>query len=361
MWVPVEQGARKRSASLNSINHDDFKTMNPDTRFMSPRPAPSPPTTPALRYIDSAPGVTKQKRSARSVSPAARWTSLPRKLFSRKTSSSSLRDVRSPPLPEDEFEPPVRAASHDLTSESLRKFLAEESVIQGGDAEQRPSVIIPEDIVEENEDDENFATSAVSEVAPLTVLSPPPSQRSYSPSPPATMVAPARRPPSVPRLEHVNLPPPTSHFSYDSSYYSPTSPQSPDSSTPPPFYHSDEEDDGSSARDESDFFPSPPMNCTEPDAEIPGTASGPFTRSLGAALSTYSLPRSSAGNDDSKTNHLQGTVRNTLGSPALVARNSTDVPVGNTSLLASPIPDAGLDDLVSELSWMAGAIHGKFI
>ncbi|KAH8894937.1 hypothetical protein GQ53DRAFT_762317 [Thozetella sp. PMI_491] len=372
MWVPVEHNARKRSASLNSVRDGDFKTMNPRDKFVTPRPAPSPPLTPGLRRLPTSPMTLQRKRSARSLSPAPNWMFSPRKLFSRMASSSSLRDARSPGFPEDQRSTRSHERSHsrDMSPESLRRFLMDETSSEdGAESSDRPAIAIPEDIEEEcedNEDDANFATSATSETMPFTVLSPPPTQRSFSPSlrsMTATLDsdaagpsgleeqipdAPTRSPPCVPRVD-TQLSATQSRFSMsDSSLYGDELPESPDSTSIPQFYHSESEDE-----DADDITPFPALEVGA------GNATDMVARNLEATFSTYSLPRTSPA--DGKLLVPRRASVEALGSPALVARNGTDMPLGNTSLLTNPIPNSGLDDLMSELGWMADVIASKAI
>ncbi|KAG7290393.1 hypothetical protein NEMBOFW57_000393 [Staphylotrichum longicolle] len=165
IWIPVEQSRRKRSASLTSLREEDFKTMDPASKFVSPRPAPSPPTEPARRVGTAPLRMQPQKRPARSPSPSSRWLFSPRKLFSRKSSSSSLRDVQTPQPDDDRSLRSEGSRSRDISPESLRRFLVDDAPLdlEHEDNTNRPAIDIPEDIVEENEDDDNFATSAVSE------------------------------------------------------------------------------------------------------------------------------------------------------------------------------------------------------
>ena len=373
VWVPVEQTLRKRSASLTSVRDADFKTMNPNDKFTTPRAAPSPPATPGLARLPTAPTMLQHKRSARSLSPSPNWMFSPRKLFSRKSSSSSLREVRSPTFPGEEPRSCSRASSsrsRDMSPESLRRFLVDDYEDEI-DVAERPSIAIPEDIAEEFEDDDNFATSAASETQPVTVLSPPPMQRalsSHSQSSAATELArdragtpslalqiptaPTRTPPSVPFPE-VETACYQSRFSIDSSVCSEDdAPRSPDSPSLPSFYHSEsEEEDTLSANDDATPSLPPPAIHAQTHPAI--------ARNLEATLSTYSLPKSTA--DEGKSTANTRPSLETFGSPALLARNGTDVPLGNTSLLTSPIPDSGLEELVNELSWMADIISGKAI
>lgn len=393
MWVPVEHTSRARSASVNSAREHDFRTMNPDAKFLKPRPAPSPPQTPPLAAarVSTAPAPAQVKRrpSARSLSPASGWA-LSRRMFSRKTSSSSLKeDIGRPIMAEDErsIVSLEGSRSRDISPECLRRFLSDAEPFPTADVEsetsERPVIAIPEDIVEENEDDDNFAVLSPSESnLYTTALSPPPSQRSLSPARPSTISisqdqreesvtprfvqAPSSPPPPppvaapllaptssvsrLPRLEQLDLAQlhePRSHFSLDSSLYSPSSPKSPDSTSLPSFCHSDNDDD--------DDEPSPSIR----EGEGAASSAVAIQRNVEASLSTYSLPQSRIGAKQTLSDGNATTVAASVppfGSPAVVARNGTDVPVGTTSLLASPVPDSGLDDLVNELGWIADVI-----
>ncbi|KAK0711654.1 hypothetical protein B0H67DRAFT_298145 [Lasiosphaeris hirsuta] len=394
LWVPVEQPSRQRSASLSSMRKDTYMTMNPADKFVTPRPAPIPPETPAPRRAGTAPSRVQHTRSARSLSPGSGWTFSPRKLFSRSTSSSSLKAEAEAATVEEErrtmsSEP---SRSRDISPESLRRFLSDDSLPAGEhEGNEWPAIAIPEDIVEENEDDDNFATSAVSESLPFTGLSPPPQRAlSPSPSPPSTIVPftatlveepvtepagsvvepvvepmaepewpapapPTRCPPQVPHLTSLPAVVMTSRFSFsDASYYSPNSPQSPDSNSLPSFYHSEDDDD-----EDNDVLSSNEEDVLNlPRIESKASARSSFGRDLDAALSCYSLPRSPI-QDGGKLSVVTQPSLGPLGSPALLARDGTDVPVGDTSLLTSPIPNSGLEDLLNELGWMAEVIRGK--
>jgi hypothetical protein len=156
---------------------------------------------------------------------------------------------------------------------------------------------------------------------------------------------PTRAPPRIPDFAQIELPAPRSAtFFLDSTLPTPASPESTASNEIPSFYYSDDEDD-----EEDDGYQLPSLG-----AGIGGTDS--FDVRFGKTLSTYSLPLTSEPADKLA---VEEPARAQLGSPALVARNGTDVPMGNTSLLASPIPNSGLDELVNELGWIAGVINGK--
>ncbi|KAH6850368.1 hypothetical protein B0I37DRAFT_112779 [Chaetomium sp. MPI-CAGE-AT-0009] len=346
LWIPVEQSQRKRSASLTSLHEADFKTMDPASKFIAPRPAPTPPE-PARRLGTAPLRMPQQTRPSRSPSPSSRWHFSARKLFSRKSSSSSLKDMH---IPQAEYERAPRSEgsrSRDISPESLRKFLADDAPLEHEHEDNNgPAIDIPEDIVEENEDDDNFATSAVSETMQFTGLSPPP-PRALSPAMTVASVndaeaptspylaipaAPTRTPPRLPTL---NTALPAKH---DPSFpLSALCPESPDSTSPPGFYLSDADDD--------DYEEDEAAN----DEDVLGAApvqKNPFARNIAATLSTYSLPRT-AGTDAGK-----------LAAPAAAAGQQSAVP--GSLVLTSPIPDAGLGELVNELGWMAEAIGGRY-
>ncbi|KAK4123614.1 hypothetical protein N657DRAFT_572852 [Parathielavia appendiculata] len=360
LFIPVEQSRRKRSASLTSLRDEDFKTMDPASKFVSPRPAPTPPEP--SRRLGTAPLRTlQQKRPARSPSPSSRWMSLPRKFFSRKLSSSSLKDTHNWRAEDERSLRSEGSRSRDISPESLRRFLVDDTPI---DHEQetcdRPTIDIPEDIVEENEDDENFATSAVSETMEFAGLSPPP-QRAVSPAmsmasmrDAATAVpgssyltvppVPTRAPPRLPTLDTDRTPGGNPEFPL-SALRPQHVPESPDSHCPPDFELSEgEEDDDTSGNDED-----PPDNNHNTTA---GHQTSPFARHLTATLSTYSLPRT-AGTEGRKL-----SVAAAQQQPAVVAGAGAAV---GPLMLASPIPDAGLEELVSELGWMADVIREEYV
>ncbi|KAK3380248.1 hypothetical protein B0T24DRAFT_187487 [Lasiosphaeria ovina] len=372
LWVPVEQSTRTRSASLNSMSDDDYKTMNPADKFVSPRPAPPVPS-PEMhepRRVGSAPLRLQQqhKRSARSLSPGSNWTFSPRKLFSRKASSSSLKDAIQPPAVAEDarsFRSSDGSRSRDISPESLRKFLVEDVPLDEESEESSAApvsndwsaIAIPEDIVEENEDDDNFATSAVSESMAFTGLSPPPSQqRSPSPQPrlttdhqtDGTPAAPTRHAPQVPPPQ-LQTQQPQSRFSVsDSSFYTNNSPQSPDSNSLPSFYHSEEDDN-----DDEDDDDEEEVVDEQAEATAPRKTSSAFARSLTASFSTYSLPpqEEMAGAKAHSAAVVGGS------SPAILTTATATKTSAASFLASSTIPNAGLDDLVSELGWIADIIR----
>ncbi|KAK4186896.1 hypothetical protein QBC35DRAFT_515886 [Podospora australis] len=320
LWIPVEQSLRKRSASMNSLCQDDFKTMDPASKFITPKPAQPPVPS---RRLGTAP--QQHKRSARSLSPASGWSSFsPRKLFSRKTSSNSLKDVQAQSADDERMHERMTtrsegSRSRDISPESLRRFLIDDTPLEEKvEQEPAPIISIPEDIVEENEDDDNFATSAVSETMQFTGLSPPP-QRSPSPpvvlpmskfNLPASVTAPRSKRAALPVMPRIQAPVSVPKV----VAASPKSAEDSDS-TPPAFYFSEDDDDEEeevfSAKDEQPIAPFAAKN-----------------------LSTYSLPQSIS----------DRTIKSATGN----------------MFLDAPIPDSDLGDLVSELGWMADFIRGKY-
>ncbi|KAI1761716.1 hypothetical protein GGR53DRAFT_522153 [Hypoxylon sp. FL1150] len=382
--VPLEHTlSRNRSASMNSLRTTDFKTMNPKDKFMTPRPAPPVPSLPDLR-LGSAPAMSLvYKRSARSLSPVPRWQGAARRFFGRKKGCYQDSDAGSETEVDshngDEvkhFEEPPRSStpsgsvrsvrSRDMSPESLRRFLLSD------DLPQAPSVVeptaklaIPDEIIEENEDDDNFATSAVSETAPFTVLSPPPFQRSTSlssnegnknkstttivPISPTNAVEPDG---ARPGLVDMKLDLPRSHFSFSttsSSLVSPASPRSPESRDLSQYSFFDESDD-----EGEDVFSNSDESSIQ-GARLSNDESRRIPKHIRSPITGYSLPRQATHNDKPiDTSRISPAP---LGSPDLVTR----VDSGNVGLLSQPGADTGLEDLVTDMGWMADAIQSKYI
>jgi hypothetical protein len=174
LHVPIQQTLRQRSASLSSMRNGDFMTMNPSDKFVSPRPAPPVPSPAAPRLATSHPQLGC-KASVRSLSPAPSWR---RRFFARRSSSHDVDESREAPSLDDTRSVSSRGSrSREISPESLRRFLSDDSLPLSPSVEEKSYLTIPEDIAEELEDDENFATSATAEVPPFpTSLSPPPSK-----------------------------------------------------------------------------------------------------------------------------------------------------------------------------------------
>ncbi|KAF3770503.1 hypothetical protein M406DRAFT_336169 [Cryphonectria parasitica EP155] len=188
MVVPTEKSNRKRRASLSSMNDNDFMTMDPNDKFLTPRPAPVLPAIPDFlgpRHrlpTTNAQGL-KHKRSDRSLplTPTPSWWS-PKKLFNRKHASSSpqpsvVETPASRPSLSEEQQCAVASEStgtRSMSPESLRRFLMDEAPVSSEvQSPERLGLSIPDDIAEEDDDDFVVA-SAVSECGPKTILSPPP-------------------------------------------------------------------------------------------------------------------------------------------------------------------------------------------
>ncbi|KAF6843778.1 hypothetical protein CMUS01_01788 [Colletotrichum musicola] len=335
--VPYELAERKRSASLGSLHHGEYRTMNPEDKFITPR-APPPVPGSNIQRLGSAPAAPPQRAISRadSTSPPPSW----RRLFSRKPSSNRITD-RAFQMDEEErpvspySQPPSDdsrsftssegSRSRDLSPESLRRFLSDENPFRRASSgyEDRPTVIIPDDIVEEVEDDENFASSALSEVNPYTTsLSPPPFKRSHSdssmPTVSTTKVLTREKKysplPPLP-IKELEDAPPASRFSFssdssvDSSSIEPISPED----ETPSFYDSNDDDRHSN---ESDVAYVQPLS-------LPGSRKPSLEQN-------YSLPRAPG-------------IKNHPGVATVVSAPA----------------DNGLDDLVHEMGWMVDIIRGK--
>ena len=368
--VPVEQALRQRSASLSSVRQEDFKTMKPESKFNTPRPAAPVPMDNAPVRLGTAP-ILRHKTSARSLSPAPAW----KRFFSRRLASrdgergrSQDRDdqstVSEPIAHTSESRcatPSEGTRTRDISPESLLRFLVDDLPPRpDSNLSERPSIIIPEDIVEENDDDDdNFATSAASEhQAFTTCLSPPPIKRSASsdtvplsitnsltPMPtrpssqptkeaqqaPASAVA-----PSLARLE--TLVPRQVPFSPSSAFASPLSPQSPTFEAPS--FYDDTDDDDVVSSNNSDCF------------SIQPSTSGPLRNQK---FEIYSLPEQEE--SGSKIYQPQPAYAK-VNSPTLLARSDNGLSVSGANFLGSPI-DTGLDQFVTELGWIVDVIGTK--
>jgi hypothetical protein len=222
--------------------------------------------------------------------------------------------------------------------------------------------MIPDDIVEDNEndDDDNFASSAVSDGQPyVTHLSPPPFKRSLSSESVRTdmLQSSSRRPmsaksskqsflettsvpasaviPSRPRLESLRprINPATSFF------LSPATPNFPEDDGINFFDLTDDEDDVVSNNNSEilSFQPAPGMLSTTDSFEC------------------YSLPESQG--HGSKIIESQSPYPK-MNSPTLLPRDDSGFAVSGSNFLGAPI-DTGLDDFAAELGWMADIIGSK--
>jgi hypothetical protein len=185
---------------MTSLRAANFKTMDPKGKFTNPQAAYTVPDAPASRVGSEPSEAASGRRSARSLSPNNRWAGTARRLLGlrpgsrgsdraaslrEKSSSQSLADLSIVIDGTRSSTPSGSVRSRDMSPESLRRFLSEDPPFTPPPVEQSPVLYIPDEIIEELEDDDNFATSAVSDMAPMTTLSPPPFQRSLSSSVPS--------------------------------------------------------------------------------------------------------------------------------------------------------------------------------
>ncbi|KAK8139329.1 hypothetical protein PG984_002709 [Apiospora sp. TS-2023a] len=394
--VPTEHPTRHRSASMTSITAADYRTMNPMDKFRSPRPAPTVPGM-ARSLVSSSPSEALQlqvpvqvPRPSRSQSPTPRWVSARRlfglKSYKRGSSADRSKDGTATIYSDTEDTASVKSShsnhssqsypserntrsttpsgssrSRDMSPEALRRFLCDDKpVVTTPPVESsNQGLSIPEQIMEENEDDDNFASHAAVEVAPSTLLSPPPFLRSFS-SPSIASCANASSDTIVPQQEAsatetkgvrhshsmaFKLHIPKSRFSLSSSSSIITTPFSPTSSVS----HSSRSSRGASS---SSYFGGD--NDEETD-DMDEEDEDDDRRLLPPQTTTE------AGQKHQRDASMvsQATVTTTE-SPQFLARSDNGLPVcNNTTLLGLPTIDAGLDDLSSDAGWMADIIRAR--
>ncbi|KAF3076736.1 hypothetical protein CFAM422_001025 [Trichoderma lentiforme] len=360
LHVPIEHTIRLRSASMNSMHQENYRTMDPATKFM--KPLPPTPLLPGMvnRRAQSAPVTRPSSSSSRSVSPPS-W----KRFFSRKPHSSDGQRRQSAASEETTFtiyDNVITVPSHDarhgrhtsslsegarprdISPSSLSRILREGSHAprRPSHTAQLPSLTIPEDVIEEDEDDDNFAASAVSESMPFTtILSPPPFQRSSSSESikrdaeagnSAAVAKPklSVQPPSLDRSQPIsavtNEPNPVPQWSSSTKDKTTASPLNED--VPMSFYDDeDDDDDVLSSNDDDGHFP--PI---------------PISKSRLLSFKGYSLPRHIEETKDAFAPHQTFA---TTSSPKLIPSGSN---ILNTHV------EAGLDDFASELGWIVDAI-----
>ncbi|KAH7038140.1 uncharacterized protein B0I36DRAFT_212157, partial [Microdochium trichocladiopsis] len=202
--VPTEHSLRFRSCSMNNLRQSDYKTINPKHKFKTPMP-PQPSTVAAAApdvRVGSAPAIQlMRKRSARSLSPSPKWTASARKIFgtirpSSREGNGSARTLAdwdadvstlgpaASPERARSVTPSGSTRSRDISPDSLRRFLLGEDIPTAAPAElSKPVVWNHDDMIEDNDDDDNFATLTTSPTLdnmPFTTLSPPSFMRSTS-------------------------------------------------------------------------------------------------------------------------------------------------------------------------------------
>ncbi|PTB38424.1 hypothetical protein M441DRAFT_251830 [Trichoderma asperellum CBS 433.97] len=365
LFVPIERSSRSRSASTSSIHADDYRTMDPATKFMKPLP-PTPllPSIYNCRAL-SAPISRPSSSSSRSPSPPS-W----KRFFSRKPQTSD--GLHRPSASHGEscfastftiYDNVITVPTHDarhgrttsslsegararyISPDSLSRILREDRLAPRRPSHpvQPPPLIIPDDVIEEDEDDENFAVSAISESLPYaTGLSPPPFQRSLSSESikydtekgnfTASMAGPplSVRPPALDRNQPlsavVNETKSVPRWSISAKDKVTASPIHED--VPMSFYDDEDDDDDVMSSNEDDVhFPSIPISKTQLHS-----------------FKGYSLPR-----------HIEETKDTFASHQAFAAPISPKLVPSGSNLLDTHI-EAGLDDFVSELGWIVGTI-----
>ena len=401
---------------MTSITAADYRTMNPMDKFRSPRPAPTVPGM-ARSLVSSSPSealqlqvqVQRPQRPSRSQSPTPRWVSA-RRLFGLKPSNrgssadrskgaaaainysdtedtasvkSSHSNHSSQSYPSERntrsTTPSGSSRSREMSPEALRRFLCDDKpVVTTPPVESNPGLSIPEQIMEENEDDDNFASHAAADVAPSTLLSPPPFLRSFS-SPSITSCVNASSDTIVPqqqgtsgteaRAEHTGvrhshsmafkLHIPKSRFSLSSNSSIITTPFSPTSSVS----RSSRSSRGASS---SSYFggDNDEEDDDEEEDEDDDRRLSRENEKLGKEqpFAGYSLPPQTTTEAGQKHQRdaSQATVTTTNESPPFLARSDHGLPVcNNATLLGLPTIDAGLDDLSSDAGWMADIIRPR--
>lgn len=360
--VPTQKSLRQRSASLSSMRITDYQAIDPQAKFITPHPAPQTPSDAAATRKRTAPGFLRHAASSRSLSPSPAW----RRLFSHKghndergrsrdrddqsvASVSTYEASRSPAS--------SRSRNRSMSPESLRRFLSDDIPTRpGSNLSERPALVIPEDIAEENEDDDNFATSAVSEAQPFTTgLSPPPFQRSTSEAAALTiknlssLTLNTERPASKQQTPAVGV----------------------SSATETPVLEPASQPRGSNFTSATSSAQASPLSATTPDYELltfyddsndddvlshRNSDALPIQHPLQSRFTGYSLPPQ---NDEVKT---KLEVRPTFGSlhpPQLITPGDAgSYPPTASGFLPTPI-DTSVDDFASELGWMVHSIGTK--
>ncbi|PTB71343.1 hypothetical protein M440DRAFT_1148289 [Trichoderma longibrachiatum ATCC 18648] len=359
LQVPIERTARFRSASTTSVHLEDFRTMNPATKFM--KPLPPTPLSPGTNKRCSHSAPHPSIPSSRSTSPRS-W----RRFFSRKIETPDSQRAASAGSQETTFTaydnvvtvsppPHARAGRHvsslsegarprDISPSSLSRILREgrrHPPRVPSHTAQLPPLKIPQDVIEHDDEDEDFTASAISESLPFaTVLSPPPFQRSLSSETvkqtteagsSSTIAKPSLSVPiSLPKQKQ-----PISAVTNETmlAYEWPVTgteqvAKSPNQEDVPMSFYDDEEDDDDV------------LSSNEDEGHVPPA---PSSQSLLSSFKGYSLP----GHVEEKNSaFLQQTY---------AYRSSLKLLSDRSNLLDTPI-EAGLDDFVSELRWIAAAI-----
>lgn len=333
----------------------DYQALDPEAKFTTPRPAPQAPSDSGCTLKKSAPGLLREATSSRSLSPSPVW----RRFFNNRARdedrgrSSDRLSTSNSCHSESRSAASSKSRNRSISPESLRRFLSDvQPPRPDSNLSERPTLVIPEDIVEEIEDDDdNFASSAATESQPFaTILSPPPFQRSVScETAPltiknlSTLTLTTERPPSrrpttqrtreesspngISLPESAHHPPHSENSATSSALTSPLSSSTPEHE-PTSFY--DDVDD-----DDEDHFETVSSNETD-------WCSSRRPSLLASKFSGYSLPR------------LVEENKSSFGTP--VSPQLTDnefvgaLYPASGNLLRTPV-DYGVGDFAAELGW----------
>ncbi|PQE02990.1 Anaphase-promoting complex subunit 4 protein [Rutstroemia sp. NJR-2017a BVV2] len=241
LWVPVEVPApRLRSGSVDSIMHEDLKTMRPADRFMTPRARPSKPSV--ARSASQPSEVPQASTSPRCDKPG--WAS---KFFGRRSRPSSpvqaciTRRSSEPDISHEPARPNSPLASRAIkytiptysapTSRVASPVRSHPYTLQMLTSHENPStypspLVIPDEIPEEHEDDDNFSTQlrefSFADNDHFTGLAPPPAHR--QPTPITDTSKPLPQLPQEAPFSPLSLTLPRSHFSVSTISTALTSP-----------------------------------------------------------------------------------------------------------------------------------------
>lgn len=395
--------------------------MDPRSKFVTPQPAPASHANLSMRRTGTAAPAVKafelnlKDHSSSTAAPKTSWKRFfPKTLISRQLGSRGrsvvMGDHRSLVSAISNYDIRPQTASdgtrtRDISPDSLRRFLSDDvgtsarpisrgSLGPSGNPHTLTLDVI--DQVDEEEDDDNFVgtnghthVSVPDEPAFTTRLSPPPFRRGISsaagtssshtvvPTPsrmqpalqtseltPALLISPVPQQPAAqladpesPSFSPTDYPGSVCPSSTLSSAMN--SPSSPTPSSFPSFYDEalDEDDDI------DDRFP---FASRKPDAGATGAAvtRGKHVKAPSVvSFSQYRLPQPT--HMTGKMPPAEATLSTspkfaTVSSPLLLARPDDAAVRGNggPSLLGSSL-DMGLDDFVTELSWMADTITNR--
>jgi hypothetical protein len=351
----------------------DIKTMNPADKFMTPRQAPPLPSLPRLNTATS---VLNKKRSARSLSPKgdkSPWS--PRTFFglrsptpqqtddrgrssslSKKSQSSAGRSTPNLNARSDELRK-AKSVPHtrDVSPQSFKSRSREASPFRLAQEHHfvPTTFTIPDEIIEEAEDDDNFASHfnriSMTEKGIFTPLAPPPSRQRSPPARARTAKDTTKPLPQLPEEDSLMPSPlrlrtvasaaelPRSHFSTSTISTTFTSPS--DSRFSFSEVDFDNEDDLTADMGSGDEFTYSPIL-----AETPAIV----------GFSGYSLPEAEYASEQTLRKQtplspFREPSRTTFGAPL------STFPVNG----AEPEHMSALDELLSEMGYLGDVIVGK--